>query len=661
MAILNRWSDWGAKSVMERVATTTVPQSEDSRYRLLVDALTDYAVYMLNAEGVIATWNPGAERIKGYTAAEIIGQHFSRFYTDEDQRSGAPVRALKIANSQGEYKTEGWRVRKDSTRFWAYVVIHPIRAADGTVIGYAKITRDLTEAKAAEQALRDSEQQFRLLVEGVTDYAIYRLDTQGIIASWNTGAQRIKGYLREEIIGKHFSQFYTPEDRQAGEPQRGLEAAARVGRFEKESWRVRKDGTRFLAHVVIDAIRDDEGTLLGFAKVTRDVTERMEAQRALEAAREALFHSQKIEAIGQLTGGIAHDFNNLLMATLGSLELLRKRLPDDRKTRALFENAVQAAQRGASLTRRMLAFARRQDLHPERVDVRELVHGMASLLERSLGREIAIETRFPLNLPAVVIDANQLESALLNLGLNARDAMPNGGSITIAARQHMEAGVSSNPQSGRYVCLSVTDTGEGMDEETLQRATEPFFTTKGVGKGTGLGLPMVYGLAEQSGGRLVIESRKGQGTTVEIWLPVASPAKEPHVEDSRVPTKVVATTRPLIVLAVDDDPLVLMNTAAMLEDLGHTVLEAASGKQALELLHRTEKMDLVITDQAMPQMTGTQFAEAARAERPELPIIIATGYAELPPNSDSSLPKLNKPFLQEDLANAIAGLMQGRN
>ena len=646
---------------MERVATAAVPLTEESRYRLLVESLTDYAVYMLNAEGVIATWNPGAERIKGYTAAEIIGQHFSRFYTDEDQRSGAPARALKIADSQGEYKTEGWRVRKNGTRFWAYVVVHPIRAADGTVIGYAKITRDLTESKAAEQALRDSEQQFRLLVEGVTDYAIYRLDAQGIITSWNTGAQKIKGYLREEIIGKHFSQFYTPEDREAGEPQRGLETAARVGRFEKESWRVRKDGTRFLAHVVIDALRDDQGVLLGFAKVTRDVTERVEAQRALEVAREALFHSQKIEAIGQLTGGIAHDFNNLLMATLGSLELLHKRLPDDRKTRALFENAVQAAQRGASLTRRMLAFARRQDLHPERVDVRELVHGMANLLERSLGREIAIETRFPLNLPAVVVDANQLESALLNLGLNARDAMPNGGSITIAARQHMEVGVSSDPQSGRYVCLSVTDTGEGMDGETLQRATEPFFTTKGVGKGTGLGLPMVHGLAEQSGGRLVIKSRKGQGTTVEIWLPVAPPAKEPNVEDSRVPPKVVATTRPLVVLAVDDDPLVLMNTAAMLEDLGHTVLEATSGKQALEILQRTEKMDLVITDQAMPQMTGTQFAEVARAERPDLPIIIATGYAELPPNSDSRLPKLNKPFLQEDLANAIAGLMQGRN
>jgi len=646
---------------MERVATAAVPLTEESRYRLLVESLTDYAVYMLNAKGVIETWNPGAERIKGYTAAEIIGQHFSRFYTDEDQRSGAPARALKIADSQGEYKTEGWRVRKNGTRFWAYVVVHPIRAADGTVIGFAKITRDLTEPKAAEQALRDSEQQLRLLVEGVTDYAIYRLDTQGIITSWNTGAQKIKGYLREEIIGKHFSQFYTPEDREAGEPQRGLETAARVGRFEKESWRVRKDGTRFLAHVVIDALRDDQGVLLGFAKVTRDVTERVEAQRALEVAREALFHSQKIEAIGQLTGGIAHDFNNLLMATLGSLELLHKRLPDDRKTRALFENAVQAAQRGASLTRRMLAFARRQDLHPERVDVRDLVHGMANLLERSLGREIAIETRFPLNLPAVVVDANQLESALLNLGLNARDAMPNGGSITIAARQHMEVGVSSDPQSGRYVCLSVTDTGEGMDGETLQRATEPFFTTKGVGKGTGLGLPMVHGLAEQSGGRLVIKSRKGQGTTVEIWLPVAPPAKEPNVEDSRVPPKVVATTRPLVVLAVDDDPLVLMNTAAMLEDLGHTVLEATSGKQALEILQRTEKMDLVITDQAMPQMTGTQFAEVARAERPDLPIIIATGYAELPPNSDSRLPKLNKPFLQGDLANAIAGLMQGRN
>ncbi|HVV63494.1 MAG TPA: PAS domain S-box protein, partial [Pseudolabrys sp.] len=299
------------------------PLIEEGPYRLLIDAITDYAVYMLDPSGTIVSWNPGARRFKGYEAHEIIGQHFSRFYTEEDRRNGLPTRALARAVQEGRFESEGWRVRKDGGRFWAHVIIDPIRDADGQIIGFAKITRDLTERKAAEDALKKSERQLRLLIEGVTDYAIYMLDPEGRITNWNAGAQKIKGYRPEEIIGQHFSRFYTEEDRQRGDPQRGLETAAREGRFEKEGVRVRKDGTRIWAHVIIDAIRDEDGKLIGFAKVTRDITDRKNAQIELDQAREALVHAQRMEAIGRLTGGIAHDFNNLLMAILGSLELLR--------------------------------------------------------------------------------------------------------------------------------------------------------------------------------------------------------------------------------------------------------------------------------------------------------------------------------------------------
>jgi PAS domain S-box-containing protein len=515
-----------------------------------------------------------------------------------------------------------------------------------------KITRDLTERKIAEEALRKSEEQFRLLVHGVTDYAIYMMTPAGQVSSWNAGAERIKGYRPEEIIGRHFSQFYTEEDRQAGMPQIALETAARDGRFEKEGWRIRKDGSKFVANVVIDAIRAPDGKLLGFAKITRDITERREAERALQAAREALFQSQKMDAIGQLTGGIAHDFNNLLMAVLGSLELLRKRLPSDPKMMRLVDNAMQGAQRGAGLTQRMLAFARRQELKPAVIDVAELVHGMTDLLHSSLGATVQIETDFSPGLNKVLADPNQLELAILNLAVNARDAMPRGGAIMIAARE-MNVVDAPDLKAGRYVCLSLTDEGCGMDEATRGRALEPFFTTKGVGKGTGLGLSMVHGMIDQSGGKLVLKSGKGEGTTVELWLPVATAGSGlvPHEADAEA---LDGREGPLVILAVDDDPLVLLNTAAMLEDLGHTVLEATSGKDALEIIRRKGGIDLVITDQAMPLMTGSELAIAIRAEKPDLPIILATGYAELPPGADGGLPRLSKPFRQHQLADAIA-------
>jgi PAS domain S-box-containing protein len=630
--------------------------SNEGRYRMLVDAVTDCAIYMIDPKGIMTSWNSGAKRLKGYEEAEILGESFSRFYTDEDQKAGLPWRALQIAEREGKFEGEGWRVRKDGTKFWAYVVIDPIRDTSDNLVGFAKVTRDLTERMKAEATLRASQEQFRLLVQGVTDYAIFLLSPEGNVSSWNAGAERIKGYAPEEIIGHHFSRFYTEEDRKAGLPQKALATAVQAGRYEREGWRVRKDGTKFWAHVVVDTIRNTDGSLLGFAKITRDITERLNAQKALEEAREALVQAQKMEAIGHLTGGIAHDFNNLLMAIQGSLELLQRRLPKgDPKVAQLIENAVQGAQRGAALTQRMLAFARRQELKLAALDVPALVAGMTELLQSSLGPAIQIETHFSGRLPRAYADPHQLELALLNLAMNARDAMPKGGAIVIGANERSVTG-SAGLKSGRYVCLSVTDTGTGMDAETLKRAMEPFFTTKGVGKGTGLGLPMVHGMAQQSGGKLVLTSKLGVGTTAELYLPLAgADATMPREESA--PRALVLPARKLVILAVDDDPLVALNTSSLLEELGHTVYSASSGNRALEILNQETDIDLVITDQAMPGMTGSELVSKVHADNPDLPVILATGYAELPPGEAQGIPRHAKPFRQQDLADAIAEAM----
>jgi PAS domain S-box-containing protein len=654
------WEAEIPSETMTRPGQSAVLPNDDRRYRLLIDAITDYAIYMLDPEGRVASWNAGAQRFKGYEAAEIIGQHFSRFYTDEDRAAGVPALALRTAVGEGRYEVEGWRVRKGGERFWAHVLIDPIRLPSGELVGFAKVTRDLTERRQAEAALRESEQQFRMLVQGVTDYAIYRLDLHGRVVNWNAGAQRIKGYRPGEIIGEHFSRFYTDEDRRAGEPARALLAAVTEGRFENEAWRVRKDGTRFWAHVIIDLIRDETGEMVGFAKITRDITERREAQAALEETRQALFQTQKLHAIGRLTGGIAHDFNNLLMAVLGSLELLRKRLPADPKAEAMLDNAVQGARRGAALTQRMLAFARKQDLRLEPVDVGVVVDGISALLRGSLGPAVELATCFPGHLPPVLTDANQLESALLNLAVNARDAMGDGGRLVVeAAARSLGSHNDLDLPAGDYVSLAVVDTGAGMDDETLARATEPFFTTKGVGKGTGLGLSMVHGLAEQSGGRLRLISRPGQGTRAELWLPRASTTAKLRPRPATVAGGSADWAGPaLVVLAVDDDDLVLENTAAMLEDLGHTALVASSARAALDILEATP-VQVVITDQAMPGMTGLQLAQEIRTRRPDLPVALATGYAELPPGSHADIPRLAKPYTQADLAHLLRRLSAG--
>jgi PAS domain S-box-containing protein len=530
--------------------------------------------------------------------------------------------------------------------------IEAIRAPDGTGAGapggFAVVIRDLSEQHAAEESLKRSEAQFRLLVQGVTDYAIFMLDPDGRVASWNAGAQRIKGYAPEEIIGQHFSRFYTEADRAAGVPFQGLDTARREGRWESEGRRVRQDGSTFWAHVVIDAICDDAGQVIGFAKITRDISERREAQLALESAREALFQAQKVEALGQLTGGVAHDFNNLLMAALGSVELLRKRMPADPRLALLVDQVEQAIQRGATLTERMLTFAKGQQLTIEPIDLAALLRGLHPFLQRSIGPRVRVTTRIPAELAPGLSDANQLESAILNLVLNARDAMNGAGEVVIAARSEPLAAPDIRSAPGAYVVLSVSDAGEGMDAVTLARATEPFFSTKGVGKGTGLGLSMVQGLAAQSGGVLTLASEKGRGTSVEIWLRQAdrAPAEPPARNGKKV------ADRRLVVLLVDDDGLVLTNTAALLEDLGHFVVATTSAAEALDALEVHPDIDVVVTDQAMPQMTGSELARRVGERRPGLPIVLATGFAD-PDAEKSRLPRLKKPFTQEQLREAL--------
>jgi signal transduction histidine kinase len=397
--------------------------------------------------------------------------------------------------------------------------------------------------------------------------------------------------------------------------------------------------------------RVDERTM-ELAQTNAELEERVEERtREREAALAQVHEMQKLESLGQLTGGLAHDFNNLLMAILGNLDLLTKKLANDTAAKRLVEGAIRSAERGAALTKRMLAFARRQELRPEAVDAPRLVKGMAEMLQRSLGPGIEINMEFEDCLVLVHVDPNQLELAMLNLALNARDAMPQGGRLTIAARRETVRGGLQDLKQGDYVCLAVTDTGVGMDEMTLKRAAEPFFTTKGIGKGTGLGLSMVYGLAAQSDGATRIASQLGVGTTVELWLPVAAGAEAGQAQTK---ASVVGAARFCSVLIVDDDPMVAATTAAILEDLGHSVLVVSSGALALNVVRSETAIDVVVTDYAMPGMTGVELARQIQEVRPGLPIILATGYADLPNADDPGLPRLAKPYRREDLARMLA-------
>ncbi|BBQ02689.1 histidine kinase (plasmid) [Burkholderia sp. SFA1] len=498
-------------------------------------------------------------------------------------------------------------------------------------------------------AVRDTEDQFRILVQGVTDYAIFLLSPTGIVTSWNVGAERIKGYCDTEIIGQHFSCFYTDDDRAAGAPAYILATAAREGRVEREGWRVRKDGSRFWAHVVVDAIRDETGTLIGFAKVTRDITERKEAAAALERANAALFQAQKMEAVGRLTGGVAHDFNNLLAVLSNGLQVLamQSRTPLDMK---MIEGMRRAIDRGAALTQQLLSFARQQPLQSEVHDLAALIRDFEPMLARVGTRTASCEVRASHQPAFASVDVPRFEAALLNLVVNAVDAMPDGGTVTVAT-DVVESGKALSPvlPAGRYVKVSVSDTGTGMPQDVLAQAFEPFFTTKPPGKGTGLGLSQVYGFITQSGGDVVISSQIGVGTAVDLYLPLAEPVDA---------VSTVSAPKVETVLLVEDEPEVLGLASELFRSIGYEVVAASSASEAAGILDERHDVDVVFTDITMPHgISGLELARMVRSRFPDIKVVLTSGYPRPALRSEhgalTDFTFVHKPYRLADLAKAL--------
>jgi PAS domain S-box-containing protein len=502
------------------------------------------------------------------------------------------------------------------------------------------------------------EESLARLLEGIRDCAIYLLDANGCVTSWNPGAERIKGYSEAEVRGKHFSEFYTPEDRAAGVPDFALATAIRNGKFEGEGWRVRKDGSRFWASVLIDAIRQDD-KLVGFAKITRDMTER-------RAMQEQLNQSQKMEAIGQLTGGVAHDFNNLLTVILGNLDTLSQQVPAEhtRWLRAI-EQALRASERAASLTQQLLAFARRQPLKPRAEDINQLLSRWIELIRRMLPECVSIRRVEDPEAGSAEVDRNQLESALLNLAVNARDAMPNGGTLTIeTARTQVlahDVHVPFDLKPGEYVLICISDTGTGMTQEILERAFEPFFTTKPLGQGTGLGLSQVFGFVKQSGGNVKMYSRPGQGTTVKVYLPRMS---ESVVAPDGRRAEIIADTgkQSASILVVEDNDDVRAFSVDALRDQGFNVLEAADASEALRILEGATSIDLLFTDIGLPGVNGRELVAMVQRKRPKMRMLFTSGYAQMPsPTSSrwvSDIPLLSKPFTRMQLYEKVMQVLR---
>src|SRR5436305_1154965 len=620
------------------------------------------ALFLLDPHGGITGWTGAAEAASGYLLDELHGMGLDRLFTTE-AAAGDIDAALGKARRDGRFSGEGWLTPKAGERMQASLEIECLRAGTDIVAGFAVALGDPAPRRQDETELADSEQKFRMLVQGVTDYAIYMIDPRGYITNWNLGGERIKGYRAEEVIGGHFSQFYMPEDRAAGIPARALEIAAREGRYEGEGWRIRKDGTRFWAGVVIDRILDPGGKLAGFAKITRDLTEKRRAEEALEQARGALAQAQKMEAVGQLTGGVAHDFNNLLTVITNSLDLLETRLRPDPQTKRIIDSAQRAAERGARLTQQLLAFSRRQPLRPEINNINALIEGFEAVLRRACPEPIELEMALDRRPLAANIDSAQFETALLNLIVNARDAMPKGGSVRISTGRKKlgaaEAKAMSELPPGDYVTVAIADTGRGIAPGVVSRGFEPFFTTKEVGKGSGLGISQVYGFVTQSGGHVASDSKPGAGTTVTLYLPPA-----PAVAAGRSGRDSHATTPPVgRILIVEDDPEVLDVTVEMLRTLGWEVLTAPDAPSGLSVLRRDADIDVLFSDIVMPRgMNGVELAREARRLRPELRVLLASGYpasalsAGNGAGEEDEFPFLSKPYRASELARKLRAM-----
>jgi PAS domain S-box-containing protein len=588
--------------------------------------------------------NPAWTALLGWSDAEIRSMHVDVLHHPDDTEHSRAGRAT-LAHGAPRVRMENRFRHKDGSWRW---ISWTMTAEQGLIY---VVGRDVTAEKTAGEKLLESERQLRLLIEGVTDYAIFMLDAEGYVSNWNPGAQRIKGYTADEIIGKHFSIFYTPEDRANSLPLQVLGIARKEGRYEAEAWRMRKNGERFRASVVIDAIRDADGAIVGFAKITRDITERHQAQLQLQRAQEQLAQSQKIEALGQLTGGIAHDFNNMLMVVSGHAQTLKTRLGDPRDQRAL-EAMELAARRGERLTRQLLAFSRRSTLNPSVVRLSERIAAFRDVLASSARGNIELLINIPSSIWPVSIDFPELELGLVNLVVNARDAMPDGGTIEITAANMTLTGEETAERiEGEFVALKIADSGCGIPSDILPRVFEPFFTTKQVDKGTGLGLSQVYGFTRQSGGTTAITSAPGAGTIVTIFLPRSRALAEDLSREAAGVEESASGSESI--LLVEDNAEVKAVAGMLLEQLGYRVDAVDNAAAALDLLAEGHSVDLVFSDVVMPgEMDGLALARRIRTDYPNIPVLLTTGYARAASQA-KGFPILRKPYRLTNLSRAI--------
>ena len=633
----------------------------------------DIGLVVIDSEGCVVCWNEWMARIARRPAPEVLGQSFYDVFPDA-RRSRLP-----------SVIADAFQVGSSSILTHTLNALLPLRGEGGDPLLHNIVVRpvssphanycllqitDVTVAVTRERVLRERQNaRYHAIVDSAPD-AIITVDDSRNIQWVNGSVNNVLGYGHSELLGQKLDVLLETDNpllpalaERAG--HKADTAISVVGRY--------KNGMTGYFDVSLGHWRAEQRDFV--TTIWRDVTERVAADAALRDARDALqksneelesrveertrereialrqlHESQKMESIGQLTGGVAHDFNNLLAVILGSLSLLKKTIPDDPRISRLLDRAIQGAERGATLTSRLLAFARRQELKVEFVALQRLIPEMLDFLRHSVGPNITIHVEISSEVCAIEVDANQLELALINLAVNARDAMPQGGSLTIACHNE-ENGKRVGLPRDPFVCITVTDTGEGMSEATLARAQEPFFTTKGIGKGTGLGLSMVHGFTAQSGGAMRISSRPHEGTTVTLWLPRAK--KDAKAASAETQTARTKEARRLRVLLVDDDILVSMGAADMLLDLGHSVTEAPSGAHALKLLETDPPFDIVVTDYAMPGMNGFELAQRIKEKNPKLPIILATGYAELPADRSIEFGHLSKPYTSKDLASAL--------
>lgn len=677
-ALKARQRQFEARARMEELRDHQQKLRKSERKFHAIANSVDQMIWSTRADGYPDYYNDRWYEYTGVPPGSNEGERWEAMFHPDDQVRASRRWHHSLATGE-PYEIE-YRLRHRSGEYrWVLGKAQPVRDETGRITRWYGSCTEIDEQVRIREELAASQDRLEAAVKERTQeladlylktpVALLSTDGEGRVVSVSERWLSFMGYdSAEQVLGRPVTDFMAPEcvtDHQGAYAERMAETNVV---YDLPYTTIKRSGEHAEVLVSARATRNAEGVVQRVMASVVDVTQRKAAEAARDKAEQALRQSQKLETIGQLTGGVAHDFNNLLMAVRSSLELLGKRLPEgDERAHRYLANALAGAERGATLTQRMLAFARKQELDPRPVDVALLLPGMRDLLERSLGPEMDIALELGEDVPRALVDENQLEMAILNLAVNARDAMEGRGKLAIRldcvrAGADADAGADAMArlEPGDYVRIRVEDTGTGMDPETLARAMEPFFTTKGVGRGTGLGLSMVHGLTSQLGGSFQLLSERGEGTTAEMYLPVASevPGSLVTAQDAEEPPAAVA--KPLKILAVDDDALVLFGTVALLEDLGHEVVEAGSGADALAMLREGDDIDLVITDQAMPNMTGVALAREIHRDRPDLPVVLASGYGEMPEGAKQDIvARLEKPFSPEDLDGVIRSLFAG--